>query len=212
MSFDGLFRKIAPARRSNRKETDMKGSKTKRELSPGQREELLRVLKTRFEKNRGRHEGVEWAEVKAKLQANAEKLWSLSEMERTGGEPDVVGHDKTTGQYIFFDCSPQSPKGRANVCYDREALDARKEHKPKNSAMDMAAAMGIELLTEEQYREVQKLGDFDTKTSSWLKAPADIRKLGGAIFGDRRFGRVFVYHNGAQSYYAARGFRGSLRI
>ena len=190
----------------------MKGAGTKNELSPKEREELLKALKARFEKNMGRHKGLEWAKVQAKLEANAEKLWSLSEMEKTGGEPDVVGHDKKTGEYIFFDCSPETPEGRTSVCYDREALDSRKEHKPKNSAMDMSAAMGIELLTEEQYHELQKLGNFDTKTSSWVKAPADIRKLGGALFGDRRFGRVFVYHNGAQSYYSARAFRGSLRI
>ena len=190
----------------------MKGVKTKKELSPQQREKVFSALKARFEKNMNRHEGLEWAKVKAKLQANPEKLWSLNEMERTGGEPDVVGHDKTTGEYIFFDCSPQSPKGRTNVCYDREALDSRKEHKPKNSAMDLAAAIGIELLTEEQYRELQRLGDFDTKTSSWVKTPADIRKLGGALFCDRRFDHVFVYHNGAESYYAGRGFRGSLRV
>ena len=190
----------------------MKAVETKKELSPNQHEELLRALKARFERNMGRHKGLEWAKVKAKLEANAEKLWSLSEMENTGGEPDVVGQDKKTGEYIFFDCSPESPKGRVAVCYDREGLDSRKEHKPKNNAMDMAAAMGIELLTEEQYRELQKLGDFDTKTSSWVKAPADIRKLGGALFGDRRFGHVFIYHNGAQSYYGARAFRGSLRV
>ena len=190
----------------------MKGVRTKKELSPEQREELLRALKARFEKNRNRHEDLEWAKVKVKLEANTEKLWSLSEMERTGGEPDVVGHDKKTGEYIFFDCSPESPKDRRSLCYDREALDSRKEAKPKNSAMDMAAAMGIELLTEEQYRDLQKLGNFDTKTSSWVKTPADVRNLGGAIFGDRRFGRVFVYHNGAESYYAARAFRGSLRV
>ena len=190
----------------------MKAVKTKGELSPGQREELLRALKARFEKNMTRHEGLEWAKVQARLEGNIEKLWSLNEMERTAGEPDVVGHDKKTGEYIFFDCSAESPKGRTSLCYDREALDSRKEHKPKNSAMDMAAAMGIELLTEEQYQELQKLGNFDTKSSSWLKAPADIRKLGGAIFGDRRFGRVFVYHNGAESYYGGRGFRGSLRV
>jgi hypothetical protein len=190
----------------------MKGAKTKKELSPEQREELLRALKARFEKNMNRHEGLEWANVKTKLEANTEKLWSLSEMERTGGEPDVVGHDKKTGECTFFDCSPESPRGRRSVCYDREALDSRKEHKPKNNAIDMAAAMGIELLTEEQYRELQKLGNFDTKTSSWVKAPSAVRKLGGAIFGDRRFGRVFVYHNGAESYYAARAFRGSLRV
>lgn len=189
----------------------MKSTKTKKDLSPAQRDELLTTLKARFEKNMNRHEGLEWTKVKAKLQANPDKLWSLGEMERTGGEPDVVGHDKKTGEYIFFDCSPESPKDRRSVCYDREALDSRKEAKPKNSAMDMAAAMGVELLTEEQYRELQKLGEFDTKTSSWMKAPAEIRKLGGAIFGDRRFGRVFVYHNGAESYYAGRGFRGWLR-
>jgi hypothetical protein len=187
-------------------------NRNKKELSPEQREELLRALKARFEKNMNRHKGLEWAKVQAKLEANIEKLWSLSEMERTGGEPDVVGHDKKTDEYIFFDCSQESPKGRTNVCYDREALDSRKEHKPMNSAMDMAAAMGIELLTEEQYQDLQKLGDFDTKSSSWLRAPADIRKLGGAIFGDRRFGRVFVYHNGAQSYYSGRAFRGSLKV
>jgi hypothetical protein len=177
-----------------------------------QREELLRALQARFEKNMNRHEGLEWAKVKAKLEANPGKLWSLSEMERTGGEPDVVGYDKKTGEYIFFDCSPESPKGRRSLCYDREALDSRKQAKPKNSAMDLAAAMGIELLTEEQYQELQKLEEFDTKTSSWLKTPADIRKLGGAIFGDRRFGRVFVYHNGAESYYAGRAFRGLLKV
>jgi len=190
----------------------MKAVKTKKELTPKQREELVRTLKTRFENNMNRHEGLEWARVNAKLEANAEKLWSLSEMETTGGEPDVVSHDKKTGEYIFFDCSAESPKDRRSVCYDREALESRKEHKPKNSAMDMAAAMGIELLTEEQYRELQTLGQFDLKTSSWVKAPADMRKLGGALFGDRRFGRVFMYHNGAESYYAGRGFRGSLRV
>jgi len=187
-------------------------NRNKKELSPKLREELLRALKSRFEKNMNRHKGLEWANIQAKLEANAEKLWSLSEMERTGGEPDAVGHDKTTGEYVFYDCSAESPKGRTSVCYDREGLDSRKEHKPKNNAVDMAAAMGIELLTEEQYRELQKLGNFDTKTSSWVKAPADIRKLGGALFGDRRFGHVFVYHNGAQSYYSGRGFRGSLRV
>jgi hypothetical protein len=197
---------------SNKKETNMKGVKTKKELLPEQRDELLRALKARFEKNMKRHEGLEWAKVKARLEANAEKLWALGEMERTGGEPDVVGHDKKTGEYIFFDCSAESPKGRTSVCYDREGLDSRKEHKPKHNAIDMAADMGIELLTEEQYRELQKLGDFDTKTSSWVKTPADMRKLGGALFGDRRFGRVFFYHNGAQSYYSGRAFRGSLRV
>jgi len=184
----------------------------KKELSSEQRKELLGALKARFEKNMNRHKGLEWAKVQSKLKANAEKLWSLSEMGRTGGEPDVVSHDKKTGEYIFYDCSPQTPEGRTNVCYDREALDSRKEHKPKNSAIDMAAAMGIELLTEEEYRELQKLGDFDTKRSSWVKTPSDVRKLGGALFCDRRYGRVFVYHNGAESYYAGRGFRGSLRV
>jgi hypothetical protein len=182
------------------------------ELSPGQHEELLRVLKARFEKNINRHEGLEWAKVQAKLEANPEKLWSLNEMERTGGEPDVVGHDNNTGEYIFYDCSAETPKGRRNVCYDREALDSRKEFKPKDSAMDMAEAMGIEILTEEQYRALQKLGNYDTKTSSWVKTPAEIRKLGGAIFADRRYDHVFVYHNGAESYYGVRGFRGSLRV
>jgi hypothetical protein len=184
----------------------------KKELSREQREELLRVLKARFEKNMNRHQGVEWAKVQARLEANAEKLWSLAEMERTGGEPDVVGHDKKTGAYIYYDCSEESPKGRRSVCYDREALEARKEHKPKDSAVNMAAAMGIELLTEEQYRELQKLGEFDTKTSSWVKTPSEIRKLDGALFCDRRFDHVFLYHNGAESYYAARGFRGSLKV
>src|SRR5687767_8715337 len=185
---------------------------TKKKLSPEQREELLTALKTRFEKNMNRHKGLEWAKVQAKLQAKPEKLRSLNEMEGTGGEPDVVGHDKKTGEYIFYDCSAESPKGRRSICYDREALESRKEHKPKNNAIDMAAAMSIELLTEEQYRELQKLGNFDTKTSSWIKTPSDIRKLGGAIFADFRYGHVFVYHNGAESYYAARAFRGSLRV
>ena len=184
----------------------------KKELSPEHREELFSELKARFEKNMNRHKGLAWAKVQAKLEANTEKLWSLNEMERTGGEPDVVGFDKKTGEYIFYDCSAESPKGRRSVCYDREALAARKEHKPKDSAMNMAAAMGIELLTEQEYRELQKLGNFDTKTSSWVKTPSDIRKLGGAIFCDRRYGNVFVYHNGAESYYAARAFRGSLRV
>ena len=190
----------------------MKDVETKKQLSPEQREELLRALKARFAKNMNRHKGLAWAKVKARLEANTEKLWSLNEMERTGGEPDVVGYDKKTGEYLVFDCSVESPKGRTSVCYDREGLDSRKEHKPKNNAMDMAAAMGIEVLTEEQYRELQKLGDFDTKTSSWVKAPADIRKLGGALYCDRRYGRVFVGPNGAQSYYSARAFRGSLRF
>jgi len=184
----------------------------KKELSPKEREELLRALKARFEKNMNRHKGLEWPKVRAKLEANAETLWSLNEMERTDGEPDVVGQDKKTGEYIFFDCSAESPKGRTSVCYDREGLESRKEHKPENNAIDMAAAMGVELLTEEQYRELQKLGDFDTKTSSWVKTPSDIRNLGGALFCDRRFGHVFVYHNGAQSYYSGRAFRGSLRV
>ena len=183
-----------------------------KDLSPEQREELLGALKARFEKNMNRHKGLEWANVQAKLEANAEKLWSLSEMERTGGEPDVIGHDKKTGEYILYDCSAESPKGRRSVCYDREALESRKENKPEDSAIDMAAAMDIELLTEEQYRELQKLGNFDTKTSSWVKTPSDIRKLGGALFCDRRYDTVFVYHNGAESYYAARAFRGSLRV
>ena len=190
----------------------MKGPKTKKGLSPEQREEVLRALKARFEKNMNRHEGLEWAKVKAKLEANTEKLRSLSEMERTGGEPDVVGHDQRTGEYIFFDCSAESPKGRTSVCYDREGLDSRKEHKPKNNAIDMAADMGIELLTEEEYQELQKFGNFDAKTSSWVKTPADIRILGGALYCDRRYGRVFVGHNGAQSYYSGRAFRGSLRV
>jgi hypothetical protein len=190
----------------------MKSAKTRKELSSEQREELLRVLKTRFEKNMNRHKDLEWAKVQAKLEANPEKLLSLHEMERTGGEPDIVGHDKKTGEYVFFDCSAESPKGRRSVCYDREALESRKEHKPADNAMDMAAAMGIELLTEEQYRELQKVGNFDTKTSSWVKTPSAIRKLGGALFCDRRYDTVFVYHNGAESYYAARAFRGSLRV
>ena len=182
------------------------------ELSAKQREELLKTLKARFEKNMNRHKGLEWASVQAKLEASPDKLWSLGEMERTGGEPDVVGRDKKTGEVIFYDCAEESPKGRRSICYDREALDARKENKPKDNAVGMAAAMGIELLTEEEYRELQKLGEFDTKTSSWVKAPSDIRKLGGALFCDRRFGRVFVYHNGAQSYYAGRAFRGWLKV
>jgi len=186
----------------------------KKQLSPEQREELLRALKARFEKNMNRHKGLEWAKVQAKLDPgdSGEKLWSLNEMERTGGEPDVVGHDKPAGEYIFYDCSAESPKDRRNVCYDREGQESRKEHKPENNAVDMAAAMGIELLTEEQYRELQQLGNFDTKTSSWVKTPSDIRKLGGALFADRRYGNVFVYHNGAPSYYSARAFRGSLRV
>jgi hypothetical protein len=184
----------------------------KKALPEEQREQLLKVLKARFEKNMNRHQGLEWSEVRAKLEANAEKLWSLNEMESTGGEPDVVGHDKNRGEYIFYDCSPESPKGRRSLCYDREALESRKENKPKDNAIEMAAAMGVELLTEEQYRELQKLGNFDVKTSSWVETPSDIRKLGGALFCDRRFNTVFVYHNGAGSYYAARAFRGSLRV
>ena len=185
---------------------------TKKKLSEEQREELLGALKARFEKNMNRHKGLEWTKVQAKLEADPEKLWSLNEMERTGGEPDVVGFDKKTGEYTFYDCAAESPKGRRSVCYDREALEARKENKPKDSALDMAAAIGVELLTEEQYRELQKLGNFDTKTSSWVQTPSEIRKLGGALFCDRRYDHVFVYHNGADSYYAARAFRGSLRV
>jgi hypothetical protein len=182
------------------------------ELSPEQRDELLSTLKTRFEKNMNRHADLDWARVEARLEANPEKLWSLNEMERSGGEPDVVGHDEKTGEYIFYDCSAESPNGRRSICYDREGQESRKEHRPENNAMDMAAAMGIELLTEEQYRALQKLGNFDTKTSSWVKTPATIRKLGGALFADRRYDTVFVYHNGAQSYYGARAFRGSLSV
>lgn len=184
----------------------------KKDLPAKQRGELLSTLKARFEKNMNRHKGVDWARVQARLEANPEKLWSLNEMETTGGEPDVVGHDQKTGEYIFYDCSAESPKGRRSICYDREALEARKEHKPKDSAMDMANAMRIEMLTEEQYRQLQKLGEFDTKTSSWIKTPADIRKLGGALYCDRRYNHVFLYHNGADSYYAARGFRGCLMV
>jgi len=184
----------------------------KKLLSADQSKKLFVTLKARFEKNSNRHKGIDWAQVQAKVEANADKLWSLHEMERTGGEPDVVGHDKKTGEFIFYDCSAESPKDRRSLCYDREALDSRKEAKPKNSAMDVAAAMGVELLTEDQYRELQKLGEFDTKTSSWVKTPSNIRTLGGALFCDRRFDTVFLYHNGAESYYAARGFRGLLRI
>ncbi|WP_316814538.1 DUF4256 domain-containing protein [Pedobacter nyackensis] len=184
----------------------------KSELSSVQREELIGVLKARFEKNMNRHKNIEWPKIQAKLEASPEKLWTLDEMEITGGEPDVIGYDEKTGEYIFYDCSAESPRGRRSVCYDHEALEARKEHKPANSAKGMAADMGIELLTEEQYRKLQQFGKFDTKTSSWLETPADIRKLGGAVFGDYRYGTVFLYHNGAESYYAARGFRGSLRV
>jgi hypothetical protein len=190
----------------------MSSVQTKKGLSSEQKEDLIKELKLRFEKNMNRHKGIEWAKVLARLEANKEKLWSLSEMERTGGEPDVVGHDTKTDEYIFFDCSAESPKGRRNVCYDREALDSRKEHKPENNALDMAAAMGSDILTEEQYLELQKLGNFDTKTSSWVETPDGIRKLGGALFCDRRYNHVFVYHNGAESYYGVRGFRTSLRV
>ncbi|HVZ64124.1 MAG TPA: DUF4256 domain-containing protein [Opitutaceae bacterium] len=190
----------------------MKSPKAQKALSAEQREKLLGTLQSRFEKNMPRHAGLAWAKVKARLEAAPGKLWSLGEMESTGGEPDVVGLDDKTGEYVFFDCSPESPKGRTSLCYDREALDARKEFKPKGSAVDLAAAMGISLLTEEEYRELQKLGNFDTKSSSWVLAPAEMRKLGGGLYGDRRFGRVFIYHNGVQSYYSGRGFRGSLRV
>ncbi|QEC51600.1 uncharacterized protein DUF4256 [Anseongella ginsenosidimutans] len=189
----------------------MSNSKNKA-LPKEQREELFSILKARFERNQNRHKGIEWADVQKRLEAKAEKLWSLNEMESSGGEPDVIGHDKKTSEYIFYDCSPESPKGRRSICYDREALESRKAHKPENSVMDMAAAMGIELLTEEQYRDLQQLGNFDMKTSSWVQTPADVRKLGGALFCDRRYGKVFVYHNGADSYYGARGFRGALRV
>ena len=184
----------------------------KKNLSPEQREQLIRALQTRFNANMNRHKGLQWAQVQTRLEASAEKLWSLNEMERTGGEPDVVGQDERTGEYIFYDCSAESPKDRRSLCYDREALESRKEHKPANNALDMAAAIGIEILTEDEYRELQKLGEFDKKTSSWIRTPSRIRKLGGAIFCDRRYDTVFVYHNGAESYYAARAFRGSLRV
>ena len=190
----------------------MKRVEAKKELSPKEREELLRGFRARFETHMNRHPELGWEKVKARLEAAGEKLWSLNEMERTGGEPDVVGYDERTDEYVLVDCSAESPGGRAGLCYDRQGLDSRKEHKPENNVLDMAAAMGIALLTEEQYRELQKLGSFDTKTSSWVKTPAEIRELGGALFCDRRFGRVFVYHNGAQSYYSARAFRGSLRV
>jgi hypothetical protein len=196
-------------KQSRKAKTEMQRAK---DMKATQREELLKTLKVRFEKHMNRHKGLEWAKVQARLGANSDKLRSLNEMERTGGEPDVVGYDKKTGEFIFYDCSAESPKGRRSVCYDREGLESRKEHKPASSAIDMAAAMGIELLTAEQYRELQKLGTFDAKTSSWVKTPSEIRRLGGAIFADFRYGTVFVYHNGAQSYYAARAFRGSLRV
>jgi hypothetical protein len=190
----------------------MKNVKAKKELPPKERKELLEALKTRFEKNPNRHKGLKWADVEARLEASPDKLWSLGEMEKTGGEPDVVGHDKKAGEYVFVDCSAETPKGRVSVCYDREGWESRKEHRPKNTAMDMAAEMGVELLTEEEYQNFQKLGEFDLKTSSWVKTPAGMRELGGALYCDRRYGRIFVGHNGAQSYYAARGFRGSLRV
>jgi hypothetical protein len=190
----------------------MKDAGAREELSREQREELLEVLRTRFGRHMSRYRGLDWSQVLAKLEADDRKLWSLYEMERTGGEPDVVGQDEKTGEFLFIDCSAETPKGRRSVCYDREGLESRKEHQPKNNAIDMAAAMGIELLTEDQYRELQELGEFDAKTSSWVQTPAEIRKLGGALFGDRRFGHVFVYHNGAQSYYSSRGFRGRLRV
>jgi hypothetical protein len=200
------------SRRNHKAMRIAKASSSKDELLPRQSEELLNTLKVRFEKNTNRHRGLVWVEVQARLEANPEKLWSLHEMERTGGEPDVVGREKKAGEYIFYDCSSESPVGRRSLCYDREALDSRKENKPKGSALDMAAAMGVEVLTEEQYRELQKLGEFDAKTSSWVKTPSNIRELGGALFCDRRFNTIFVYHNGAESYYAARGFRGSLGV
>jgi hypothetical protein len=187
-------------------------TKTKKELTPKQSEEILKALKARFEKNMNRHKGMEWSKVQTKLEANADKLWSLNAMEETGGEPDVVDFDKKTSEYVFFDCAEESPKGRRSFCYDHEALNSRKEHKPKNSAVGMAEEIGIEILTEEQYRNLHKFGNFDAKTSSWVKTPPEIRKLGGAVFCDYRFGMVFLYHNGAESYYAARGFRGSLRV
>lgn len=190
----------------------MPAIETKRKLPPEQRAALLKTLQTRFEENMSRHQGLEWAKVRARLETRAEKLWSLHEMERTGGEPDVAGHDKQTGECVFYDCSAETPAGRRSVCYDREGLESRKEHKPASTAMDLAAAMGVELLTEEEYRGLQKLGAFDTKTSSWVRTPAEIRKLGGALYGERRYGRVFVGHNGAQSYYGARAFRGAVRV
>ena len=195
-----------------KKETAMKAAGTKKELSPQERAALLQVLQARFEKNTGRHPSLAWAKVQARLEASADKLWSLQEMERTGGEPDVVGQDKKAGEYLFFDCSPESPKGRVSVCYDRAGLESRKEHQPKTTAMDMAAAMGVELLSEEQYQELQKLGEFDLKTSNWVKTPPDIRERGGALYYERRYGRVFMGHNGAQSYYAGRGGRGALKV
>jgi hypothetical protein len=209
MKFEGK-RKNRELRESQTMPKTLKSNK--KDLSPKQSEELLKTLKARFEKNMDFHKGLAWAEVQARLETHAEKLWSLSEMERTGGEPDVVGFDKKAGEYIFYDCSEESPKGRRSLCYDREALDSRKENKPKDNALGMAAAIGVEMLTEEQYRELQKLGEFDVKTSSWVNTPSRIRELGGALFCDRRFDTVFTYHNGAESYYAARGFRGWLRV
>jgi len=199
-------------RRECKSEKHMIEMENKKDLSPEQREEQIRTLKERFENYSYRHIGLDWAKLQAKLEANGGKLWSLVEMERTGGEPDVVGFDQQSGEYIFYDCSAESPKGRRSLCYDREALESRKEYKPENNAVDLAAAMGIELLTEEQYRDLQKLGSFDTKTSSWVKTPVAIRQLGGALFCDRRYDHVFVYHNGAESYYGVRGFRGSLKV
>jgi hypothetical protein len=205
-------KKTGVKRSAQRKEFFMKNAKTKNTLSPAQRDELLETLKARFEKNMSRHAGFAWPKVKARLEAAPEKFWSLGEMENTGGEPDVVGHDQKTGEYLFVDCCAQSPEARASLCYDRDALESRKKFKPKNNALDVAAAMGVELLTEKEYGELQQLGEFDTKSSSWLKTPPEIRKLGGALFGDRRFGRVFTYHNGAESYYSGRGFRGVLKV
>lgn len=196
-------------KQSGKVKTEMPKAK---DMKAKEREDLLETLQTRFEKNMNRHKDLAWAKIRSKLEAHPEKLWSLNEMERTGGEPDVVGHDKKTGEYVFYDCSAESPQGRRSVCYDRAALETRKEHKPKDSAVNMATAMGVEILSEEEYRALQQLGDFDTKTSSWVKTPAEIRKLGGALFCDRRYNTVFVYHNGAESYYAARGFRGALRV
>ncbi|WP_397569695.1 DUF4256 domain-containing protein [Schlesneria sp. T3-172] len=190
----------------------MRGVRSDKELSPEVREQLLTKLSARFEKNMHRHPGLSWDQIQKRLDENPDKLWSLSEMERTGGEPDVISHDKKTGQYLFVDCSPETPKGRTSICYDREGLESRKEHKPKHNAIDLATEMGVEILTEAQYRELQKVGDFDMKTSSWIKTPEDIRSLGGALFCDRRFGHVFVYHNGAQSYYGVRGFRAALQV
>jgi hypothetical protein len=212
MSFDDCFQRDRSDKKAAIKNTDMQSTGSKEKLSSGQREELLRSLQARFENNMNRHKGLAWSQVQARLEANAEKLWSLHEMEGTGGEPDIVGRDKRTDEYIFFDCSAESPKGRRSLCYDRAALESRKENKPQGNVVDMAAAIGIELLTEEQYRELQELGEFDKKTSSWVKTPSAIRQLGGALFCDRRYNTVFLYHNGAESYYAGRGFRGALGV